>query len=155
MRIKEQKIEKFKTTASSYKDSFKDIEVSEDVFGTLRRLFYGLFDDLTQGSKSEDLVRLTVQSPSLDYPIVIPFLKIPNLTSDRFMSEIERVIQSNEDFVIDSGLIIEVTLVDMLKGGVHKRCKFVNTDKFLKDKKCIIRILNNDDLCCARAIVTA
>ena len=71
------------------------------------------------------------------------------------MSEIERVIQSNEDFVIDSGLIIEVTLVDMPKGGVHKRCKFVNTDKFIKDKKCIIRILNNDDLCCARAIVIA
>ena len=43
----------------------------------------------------------------------------------------------------------------MPKGGVHKRCKFVNTDKFLKDKKCIIRILNNDDFCCARAIVTA
>ena len=30
----------------------------------------------------------------------------------------------------------------------------MNTDKFLKDKKCIIRILNNDDLCRARAIVT-
>ena len=110
---------------------------------------------MTTGSKSEDLVRLTVQSPSLDYPIVIPFMQIPHLTVDRLMAEIERVLQSNEDFVINSGLIIEVTLVDMPSGGVGRRYKFVNIDKFLMKKRCIIRIQNDDDLCCARAIVTA
>ena len=82
-------------------------------------------------------------------------MQIPRLTVDRFMAEIERFLQSNEDFVIDSGLIIEVTLVDMPNGGTRKRCKFVNTEKFLYSKKSIIRIQNDDDLCCARAIVTA
>ena len=71
------------------------------------------------------------------------------------MAEIERVLQSNEDFVIDSGLIIEVTLVDMPSGGVGRRYKFVNMDKFLMKKRCIICIQNDDDLCCGRAIVTA
>ena len=51
------------------------------------------------------------------------------------MAEIERVLQSNKDFVIDSGLIIEVTLVDMPIGGAQKRCKFVNTEKFLQNKQ--------------------
>lgn len=70
------------------------------------------------------------------------------------MAEIERVLQSKEDFVIDESLIFEVTLVDMPEGGAHKRCKFVNTDTFLVNKTCILQIQNDDDLCCARAIVT-
>lgn len=134
---------------------FKEIEITDDVFSTLRRLFQTIFEDLTIGSKPTNLVRLTVQSPSLDYPIIIPFLRIKELTPDRFMSEIERVLQSNEDFVIDESLLLEVTLVDMPAGGARKKCKFVNTEKFLQTKKCILQIQNNDDLCCARAIVTA
>jgi hypothetical protein len=31
----------------------------------------------------------------------------------------------------------------------------VDTERFLKDKRCIIQIQNKDDMCCARAIVTA
>ncbi len=98
---------------------------------------------------------MTVQSPSLDYPIVIPFIRTPELTVDRFMAEIERVLQSNEDFVIDESLMFEVTLVDMPNGGAQKRCKYVDTGRFLEDKRCVIRIQNDDDLCCARAIITA
>jgi hypothetical protein len=82
-------------------------------------------------------------------------MTIPELTVDRFMAEIERVLQSHEEFVIDESLIFEVTLVDMANGGTRKRCKFVNTQKFLQNKKCILRIQNDDDLCCARAIITA
>ncbi len=37
----------------------------------------------------------------------------------------------------------------------EKRCKYVNSDKFVVDKRCIIRIQNQDELCCARALVTA
>ena len=154
-KLKEQHMKKFSTTASTYKVNFKDLDVAEDVLTTLKRLFTAIFSDLTRGTKSEDLVRLTVQSPSLDYPIIIPFLRITELTADRFMSEIERVLQSNEDFTIDESLIFEVTLVDMPSGGAGKRCKFVNTEKFVLDKRSIIQIQNQDDLCCARAIVTA
>ena len=154
-KVKEQRIEKFKTTASTYKVTFKDIEISDNILSTLKKLFSALFSDLTRKSKPIDLVRITVQSPSLDYTIVIPFLKVTELTADRFMSEVERVLQSNEDFIIDSGLIIDVTLVDMPSGGIGKRCKYVNMHKFLQQKKCILQIQNDDELCCARAIVTA
>ena len=154
-KVKEQRIEKFKTTASTYKLTFKDIEISDNIMSTLKKLFSALFSDLTRKSKPIDLVRITVQSPSLDYPIAIPFLKVTELTADRFMSEVERVLQSNEDFIIDSGLIIDVTLVDMPSGGIGKRCKYVNMHKILQQKKCILQIQNDDELCCARAIVTA
>ena len=146
---------KLRTTASVYKVKFKDIEVTDDVLSALKVFFSSLFDEMTKGSKSNDLVMMTIQNPSLDYPIVIPMDKLSTLTTDRFMAELERVLQSNEEFVIDESLIFEVTLVDMPEGGTGKRCKHLNTEKILKDKKCIIRIQNNDELCCARAIITA
>ncbi len=43
----------------------------------------------------------------------------------------------------------------MPSGCSRKRCRYVNFERFLKDKKCIIRIHNNAELCCARALVTA
>ena len=154
-KIKEQYIEKFRTTGTTYKVTFKDIEVTENIVSTLKKLFTAIFKDLTKNAKPSDLIRMVVQSPSLDYPIVIPFGRLPTLTADLFMSEIGRVVQSHEEFVIDESLIIEVTIVDMPDGGAQKRCKFVNTEKFLVDKRCVIRIRNDDNLCCARAIVTA
>ena len=96
-----------------------------------------------------------MQSPSLDYPVVIPFLRLQELTADRFLSEIERVLQSHEDFAIDSGLVLELTHMDMPTGRGRKRCKFVDMLKYLMDKRCIIRIENKDNLCRARAIITA
>jgi hypothetical protein len=154
-KIKSQRIEKFKTTATSYKISFQNIEVTENISSTLRRIFSSIFQEVSDGAKSDDLFRVTVQSQTLDYPIVIPFIKLSELTADRFMSEIERVLQSNEDFAIDTGLTLEATHVDMPTGGARKRCRFVNTNEFLLQKQCIIQIKNNDELCCARAIVTA
>ena len=118
---------------STYKVLFKDIEVTEDVLSTLKRMFAAIIEDLTKGAKSTDLVRLTVQSPSLDYPIVIPFVRTPELTVDRFMAEIESVLQSNEDFMIDESLLFEIIL-EMPIGGVGKRCTFVNMDTFQMNK---------------------
>ena len=40
-------------------------------------------------------------------------------------------------------------------GGKISKKRYVNFERFLTEKKCIIQIKNKDDLCCARAIVTA
>jgi hypothetical protein len=40
-------------------------------------------------------------------------------------------------------------------GGIGKRCKYVDLENTLHEKRCFIQIRNNDDLCCAWAIVTA
>ena len=77
------------------------------------------------------------------------------LTVDRILSEIERVLQSIEQFVLDETLGIEIVDVHLQIGGVRKRHPFVNLEKLLNDKKSIISIRNNDDLCCAGALVTA
>lgn len=104
---------------------------------------------------SRDLVRLTVQCPELDYPISLPFMRVAQLSADRLLSEIERVLQSYEEFVVDQSLEIEVIHVKLPSGKGNKKKCYVDLEKSLKEKKSFIKINNRDQLCCARAIVTA
>ena len=77
------------------------------------------------------------------------------LTADRILSEIERVLQSYEQFVLDETFGIEFVHVDMLKGSGYRRKLYVEIGKLLENKRSIIQIKNSDNLCCARALVTA
>lgn len=72
-----------------------------------------------------------------------------HLNSDSLLSEIERVLQSFEQFVLDESLDIEIVHVSLPSGGVGKRCRFVKIDKLIQTKTCFIQINNKDDLCCA------
>jgi hypothetical protein len=53
-KVNEQRMEKFKTTSSTYKVNFKDLEVTENVLATLNQLFTAIFDELTTEAKPED-----------------------------------------------------------------------------------------------------
>lgn len=103
---------------------------------------------------SSYLVRLTVQCPELDYPISLPFMKVAQLSANLLLSEIERVLQSYEEFVVDQSLEIEVVHVKLPSGKGHKKKRYVDLEKSLKEKRSFIKIINRDHLCCARAIVT-
>ena len=45
--------------------------MTDDVLFAQKVLFSSLFDEMTKGSKSNDLVMMTIQGQSLDCPIVI------------------------------------------------------------------------------------
>jgi len=85
-KIKEQRMSNFKTLSTSYKVTFKDIEMTDDAMSTLKKI-KTIITDITHGIRSEDRVR----NPFFDYPIFIPFVKVQQLTMDQFMAEIERV----------------------------------------------------------------
>lgn len=82
-------------------------------------------------------------------------MRVAQLSADRLLSAIERVLQSYEDFVIDQPLEIEVVHVKLPSGKGHKKKCYVDLEKSLKEKKSFIKIINRDELCCARAVVTA
>jgi len=155
--VKETDIPKFQTKATYYKVDFRDLEVRDlpDILKTLKRLFQSLINNMLEFMDTHDLVKLSVECPELDFPITLPFMKVSDLTADRLLSEIERVLQSYEQFVLDETLDIDLVHVSMPKGGVGKRCHYVDLDKMMKDKRCFIRIQNDDDLCYARALITA
>jgi hypothetical protein len=99
--------------------AFKELEV-RNLTKTLRLLFQSLIKDLTEFMKSEDLIRMSIQCPELDFPITIPFMKVSQLSTETLLREIERVLQSYEQFVLDSSLEIDITHVDMPSGAGRK-----------------------------------
>ena len=77
------------------------------------------------------------------------------MTVERILSEIESVLQSYEHFVVDETFGIELVHVQAVAGSGYKMKTCVDITNMLERKKSIIQIKNKDELCCARAIVTA
>ena len=128
------------------------------VVAIVEDIFTEIIDTLLHRiSNKNDLVRFVIQSSSLDYPIPIPFTKKQNITVDLVLGEIQRVLQSYEEFVIDDKFEITLFHIALPHGAriYGKYQRVVNFDRFLQAKRCIIQIKNKDNLCCARAIVTA
>ena len=155
--VDEHAMPKFKTTSTRYRVTFRNLEVRDlpNILKSLQRLFTSVLKNLTEFMDPTDIVRLSVQCPQLDFPISLPFMRLSQLTAERFLSEVERVLQSYEEFVLDESLDIDIIHVKLPSGGARKRCKYVDLERMIKEKKCFIRIQNTDDLCCARAIITA
>lgn len=126
-----------------------------EILKTLRILFQSIIDNLTLSMEPSDLVRLSIDNQELHFPISLPFMRRSSLTVDRILSEIERVLQSYEQFVLDESLGIELIHVHLPGGGVSKRKPYVDLEKLLKDKTSVIRIQNTDEMCLARALVVA
>ena len=96
-----------------------------------------------------------MDDPELHYLIALLFMRRSVLSVDRILSEIERVFQSYEQFVLDESFGMEFVHMHMLKGPGHKWKPYVNIKKLLENKRSVIQIRNSDYLCCARALVTA
>ena len=83
----------------------------------------------------------------------------PMAGSRQIIHQISRLLNSNENFEVDDTLQLDVTHITMpIPGSGQKRCWCFGSNNYgeLLKKKCsIIRIQNQDDLCCARALVVA
>ena len=156
-KISERTIEKFKTSATYYKIAVKDMEVRElsNIVKTLKQLFQSIINNITSEVLPADFVRISIDNPQLDFPIVLPFIRRTALTVDRLLSEIERVLQSYEQFVLDESFGMELVHVHVPSGSGHKQKPCVDISKLLHTKGSVIQIKNKDNLCCARALVTA
>lgn len=81
--------------------------------------------------------------------------------SRQVLQNISNLLNSNENFELDDTLQLDVTHITMLppgsglpKGKRKRHCFGTdNYGDFLKSKRYVIRIMNHDDLCCARAII--
>jgi hypothetical protein len=148
---------RFNTESNEYRVTINELNVQSvpDILKTIQNLFDSILTDVTKGIQEKDLVLVTLECPYLDFPIRLPFMQMNQLTNELLLTEIERVQQSNEQFVLDHCVQLNITHVSFPKGGTGKRCDYVDTERFLKEKRCIIQIQNKDDMCCSRAIVTA
>ena len=145
-KLHERKIEKFKTSAMYYTIYFNDLEETElaNILKALKRIFHSILQNITEDIAAGDIVRVSLENPQLDFPIVLPFMRRSALTVDRLLSEIERVLQSYEQFVLDETLTLELVHVNKVSDSGYKMRPVVDIAKMLENKKSIIQIRKND-----------
>ncbi len=155
--VRQVKSKKFRTTAVDYSVSFndlKDLDLIQEYERT-QRIFQRLLGDVTSGMNESDLVRFVLRSEQLDKPISLPFMSVSQLTPERVFSQIERVVQSHQDFRLDESVIVDIVHVEMPRGSGKRKRDNIDLESYLVSKRSIVRIRNKDDLCLARALVVA
>ena len=148
--IASRNVRKFNTTATDYLLSLHAQSEEQPLLDQLGNIFDSLVDEMTAGMADNDLVRFVLQSQSLDYHISLPFMPLHELNAERIMGEVQRVLQSNEQVSLQSGMqvhVVHVVHVGMPQGGVASRKRKhygFKLSKFLDSKKSVLRIQNKD-----------
>ena len=149
---------KFNMTAKNYSVHFNNALGNVDLLESRNRT-YGIFDrlieDVTEGMNPTDQVRFVLRSDQLQTPISIPFCPLEELTVEKVLSNVEKVVQSNEDFRLNDTVTINIIHVEMPRVSRGVKRATLNIRDHLKKKKSIITINNKDNLCLARALAVS
>ena len=158
--IRDHYSQKFNMTAKNYGVCFNNVLDDVNLLESRNRT-YGIFGhllkDVTEGMNSTDQVRFVLSSNQLQTPIALPFCPLEELTTEKVLSHVEKVVQSNEEFRLNTTVNIDVIRVEMPQGsGKSKRKRdIVNIRDYLKKKGSVITINNKDNLCLARALAVS
>lgn len=102
-----------------------------------------------------DLIRFCFQTPVLDKPISTCILTVSELTVEKILAAVVKVLQSKEEIPLDSEFIIDVTTLRRDVGAGRNRA-VVNVEIDRLEKRSIFAVpTDEDELCCAKAIVYA
>ena len=145
-------------TATDHTIRFTNVVSDLDLIESYERtqkIFDQLLNDVTEGMNERDQVRFVLRSDQLDTPISIPFIPLIQLTPERVFSQIERVVQSNRDFRLNDTVTVDIIHVEAPQGSGRSKRTILDIREYLHKKRSIVTIKNNDNLCLARALVTA
>ena len=149
---------KFRMSATDHVVRFNNVLHEVDLLESHERtqaIFEHLIADVTRDMDEKDRVRFVLRSEQLDMPISLPFLPVEQLTTERVFSQIERVIQSNQDFRLNDTVTIDIIHVEAPQGSGRSKRAIANIREYLKKKGSVITINNDDNLCLARALVVS
>ena len=154
--VRQHHSQKFNMTAKNYGVHFNNVLHDVNLLESRNRT-YGIFDhlikDVTEGMNSTDQVRFVLSSNQLQTPIAIPFCPLEELTTEKVLSHVEKVVQSNEEFRLNDTVNIDIIRVEMPHGSGRTNRTILNIRDYLKKKGSVITITNKDNLCLARALV--
>lgn len=118
----------------------------------LRQLFNTLIEKSTQHLRSFDLIRFYIQSDGLDKPISTNIMRVSDLTVEKILSCIIKVLQSKDEIHLDSTFTVDIITISLEIGG--SRRKVINIDVDRLKKRSVLSIPGDElGLCCAKAIV--
>ena len=147
---------KFRMTATDHIIRFNNVLHNVDLLESHERtqsIFHHLIEDVTSDMNPNDQVRFILRSDQLQTPISIPFLPLEELTTEKVFSQIERVIQLNEDFRLNDTVTVDIIHVETPQGSGRRTT--LDIREYLKKKGSVISINNKDDFCLARALAVA
>lgn len=115
---------------------------------------HNMFDDVLSQARGHnaDLGRVVLSHPNLNNPIIVPPQSWESLNADKVMSEISKVINSNENISVDEHLLATIGSIDIPKGGSLSGNKLPVTSLFgpnssLAKKKSVLYVENDNNLC--------
>ena len=151
---------KFGMTGTDHRVRFNNVLADFDLlqsYQSTMKIFHHLLEEIKEGMAPNDKIRFILRSEQLDTPISLKFMTVEQLTTERVYSQIERVIQSNQEFRLNDTVIIDINHVATPEGSGKSKLKrtIFNIRDYLKQKKSIVCINNTDDLCLARALAVA
>ena len=134
---------KFNTNYQFYEAKLKNKNSFTPSPDNVATLITSLLEDITPDIADRDSIGLSLQSPSLDYPVSLPQTRKEDLTPAKIFQHIESVLNSNDDFRIDQELKMNVTHVRIPEGrGGNGRphTTFKNMEDAFKNKRSVIQI---------------
>ena len=111
---------KFGMTATDHRVRFNNVLADRDLlesYETTYKIFHHLLEEVKEGMAPNDQVRFILRSEQLETPISLPFMPVERLTAERVYSELERVIQSNQEFRLNDTVTIDLNHVEAPAGS--------------------------------------
>ena len=156
--------ERFSATLTQSRDAGANDNVGEEITDALRG---ALLNQLTtqQDVLPHHTVHFTMQLDHFTHAFQSTTFTVQEVQDQSprlrtYLQSLAEKLNSNEDFKVDDTFTMEMTLIrNPGRGGRGKRDRArrlgtQSLQSMLKTKRSIVQIQNNDDLCCARAIVT-
>lgn len=118
----------------------------------VRQLFDAIIERARQIMDIDDRLRIIINHPQLSTPLFFPLTKLADVKCEKIMDIISMYMQSNESLPFDNHLNINLGILHMPKGGTRSH---ITGLKSILNKKSVIQITNNDNMCLARSIIVA
>ncbi|KAK3105356.1 hypothetical protein FSP39_023301 [Pinctada imbricata] len=138
---------------TTFKMKFNDQWRGDKLIDIHDKLHEMLDDVLSQARGHDaDLGRVVLSHPDLNNSIVVPLQSWEKLNADTVMSEITKVLNSNETIPVDEHLLVTIGSINLPKGGSWSGNKLPVTSLFgpnnsLYRKKSIFYVENDNNLC--------
>jgi hypothetical protein len=118
---------------------------------------HDMFDDLLSEARGHDadLGRVVISHSSLNNLIVVPLQSWENLNADVAMSEITKVLNSNESLPVDENLLVTIGSIDLPKGGGNRKLRITSLfgpKNSVERKRSLFHVQNDNNLCMAISI---
>ena len=111
-----------------------------------------MLDQVLVGIPNHDFVRLVINNRHLQTSINLPFVRREHINLATVLQILTNLLNSNEDFLIDGTLEVNLIHVQRMQGGRSKKPWASHGEKIHKSTA-TVEIKNKDNMCLARAIV--